>query len=58
MFEHLVEKNDMEAEFRKYGLKQIDIKFIKEQIAGSPMTEEGACIFICICVFKAMLIVK
>lgn len=58
MFERLVEKNDMEAEFRKYGLKQIDIKFIKEQIAGSPMTEEGACICICICVFKAMLIVK
>lgn len=52
MFEHLVDKNDMKAEFRKYGLKQIDIKFIKEQIAGSPMTEEGACIFICICVLK------
>lgn len=58
MFERLVEKNDMEAEFGKYGLNKIDIEFIKEQIAGSPKTEEGVCIFIFICVFKAMLIVK
>lgn len=41
MFEHLVEQNEMKAEFEKYGLKKNDIDFIKEQIAGSPKTEDG-----------------
>lgn len=48
----------MKEEFDKYNLTDTDIDFIKEQIAGSPKTEEGVCIFICICVFKAMLFVK
>lgn len=58
MFEHLVKKNKMKEEFDKYNLTDTDIDFIKEQIAGSPKTEEGVCIFIFICVFKAMLFVK
>lgn len=58
MFEHLVNKNKMKEEFDKYNLTDTDIDFIKEQIAGSPKTEEVVCIFIFICVFKAMLFVK
>ena len=35
MFEHLVKVNGLEDDFdEKYGLTEIDIKFIKEQIAG------------------------
>ena len=34
MFEHLVKVNSLEDEFEKYGLKEKDIIFIKEQIAG------------------------
>eukprot|EP00105_Crassostrea_gigas_P027838 XP_011449309.1 PREDICTED: deoxynucleoside triphosphate triphosphohydrolase SAMHD1 [Crassostrea gigas] len=41
MFEHLVNKNKMKEEFDKYNLTVTDIDFIKEQIAGSPKTEEG-----------------
>ena len=34
MFEHLLEVNHLDSEFKKYGLSDIDVTFIKEQIAG------------------------
>lgn len=34
MFEYLVEVNDLELEFQRYGLFSVDLTFIKEQIAG------------------------
>ena len=34
MFEHLLEENDLIAEFERCGLGVDDITFIKEQIAG------------------------
>lgn len=34
MFDHLVKKNGLEADFAKYGLTDVDRIFIKEQIKG------------------------
>lgn len=34
MFEHLVKKNKLEGEFTRYGLTDVDLIFIKEQIKG------------------------
>ena len=39
MFEHLLEANDLREDFEKYGLGEIDIVFIKEQIAGPSQSE-------------------
>ena len=40
MFNHLLETNNLYDEFYKYGLDDIDIEFIREQIAG-PNKEVG-----------------
>lgn len=40
MFDRLVEKNEMWAEFDRYFLTKEDIQFIKEQIAGPPETND------------------
>ncbi len=34
MFDHLIKVNDLEKDFKEYGLNEKDILFIKEQIAG------------------------
>ncbi|CAC5395715.1 SAMHD1 [Mytilus coruscus] len=34
MFNYLIKKNDLEKEFKKYGLEERDMDFIVEQIAG------------------------
>jgi len=34
MFDHMVEANSLLYEFAKYGFKEEDLEFIKEQIAG------------------------
>lgn len=39
MFEHLLKENFIHEEFEKYGLTEMDIIFIKEQIAG-PLNSE------------------
>lgn len=36
MFDYMVENNHLQEEFKKYGLTDVDMKFIKEQIAGPP----------------------
>lgn len=44
MFDRLVEKNEMWAEFDRYFLTKEDIQFIKEQIAGPPDTNDDVCV--------------
>ena len=39
MFEYLLESNNLKAVFERYGLSDMDIKFIEEQIAG-PLESE------------------
>ncbi|XP_033754260.1 deoxynucleoside triphosphate triphosphohydrolase SAMHD1-like isoform X2 [Pecten maximus] len=39
MFDHLVKKNGLEEEFKKYGLESADLTFIKEQIKGPSKDE-------------------
>ena len=39
MFDHLIEVNNLCPEFEKQGLRENDIMFIKEQIAG-PLESE------------------
>ena len=38
MLDHLLEENELRLEFRRYGLNERDIVFIKEMIAG-PLQE-------------------
>ena len=39
MFEFLLEANNLQPEFERFGLGETDIKFIEEQIAG-PLESE------------------
>ena len=39
MFDHLIEENNLRPEFEKYGLRENDIVFVKEQIAGPLQSE-------------------
>ena len=39
MFDHMLEVNNLQAEFMKHDLEESDIVFIKEQIAG-PLESE------------------
>lgn len=39
MFDYLIEDNELEEEFHRYGLVGSDITFIKEQIAGPQESE-------------------
>ena len=39
MFDHLLEENGLRPEFERFGLMEVDVIFIKEQIAG-PLESE------------------
>lgn len=34
MFDHMVKSNGLWKEFQKHGFEDVDLEFIKEQIAG------------------------
>ena len=40
MFQHMVDENDLMPKFRAAGLTELDLTFIKEQIAG-PCPDTG-----------------
>ncbi|CAC5371035.1 SAMHD1 [Mytilus coruscus] len=44
MFEYLIEKHNLKREFKKYGLIDEDIEFIKEQIAGPKVNEKQTAV--------------
>lgn len=46
MFNFLIEDNDLEQEFQKYGLDKEDINFIVEQIAGPKERTNGVRIIL------------
>lgn len=55
MIDHLIEVNNLRPEFKKHGLHENDIIFIKEQIAGIPEPEmcdqqSSVSVSICVCV--------
>ncbi len=41
MFNYLLESNNLNDEFKKYGLDEIDIEFISEQITGPIEQKKG-----------------
>lgn len=40
MFDHLIQVNDLQSTFDQYGITDIDLVFVKEQIAGPIETEQ------------------
>ena len=55
MFDYLLEKNNLKADFLKYGLTDCDLAFIKEQIMGPSSggsqseVDEFGCVLTFIC---------